>query len=142
VNTDDARALLSRPKMLLLDEPTTGLDPRSKREVQEVVHQVAARLALDALAADPAIQVVVFPENSAKWIPRSRYMRRVEADPSGRFRIRGLPPGQHYLAFATDYLEDGEHLDPEFLTEISSVAVPFALDEAEKRTLDLKVVAR
>jgi ABC-2 type transport system ATP-binding protein len=35
-----ARSVLTTPSLLLMDEPTTGLDPRSKREVQEMVAEL------------------------------------------------------------------------------------------------------
>jgi ABC-2 type transport system ATP-binding protein len=35
-----ARALLTSPLLMLLDEPTTGLDPRSKKDVQKLIRAI------------------------------------------------------------------------------------------------------
>lgn len=86
--------------------------------------------------------VVVFPDDPAKWVFPSRFVKTGRADQQGQFRITALPPDDHYLAVAVDYLEDGEGADPQFLDQIKGRATPFSLTDGESKSLDLKIVNR
>ena len=44
-----ARSFLTAPSLLLMDEPTTGLDPRSKRDVQGVLEKLRAETEITVL---------------------------------------------------------------------------------------------
>src|SRR5256714_7850415 len=44
-----ARSFLTAPSLLLLDEPTTGLDPRSKKEVQSVLESLRSQREITVL---------------------------------------------------------------------------------------------
>lgn len=44
-----ARSFLTAPSLLLMDEPTTGLDPRSKKEVQGVLERLRAEREITVL---------------------------------------------------------------------------------------------
>jgi len=85
---------------------------------------------------------VIFPEDSTKWGPRSRYLRVTQVHADGSFQIVGMPPSERYLADATNYLEDGEHTDPDFLTVVRDMAVPFSLDDGEARRIELRLIPR
>jgi len=44
-----ARALMQKPKLLLLDEPTSALDPKISREVMALIQNIAKELGVPAL---------------------------------------------------------------------------------------------
>jgi carboxypeptidase family protein len=83
---------------------------------------------------------VVFPLEREKWtIPQSRYVKIARPDQEGRFRIRGLPPGE-YFAAALDYLEPGEEGDPELLDRLKVGAQRFSIGVGETKPLVLRLL--
>lgn len=84
------------------------------------------------------ISVVVFPVDRSHWEPHDRrvQIRRTAAD--GRFRIRGLPPGE-YLAVAVPYIWQGEWTDPDFLDRASVLATRVSLARDENKAVRLKL---
>jgi hypothetical protein len=80
---------------------------------------------------------VIFARDAA---PRAspRYFALARPDQNGTFSLSSLPPGD-YFAAALEYVEADTAADPDFLKTLVTNAVPFVLNEAEEKTLDLKV---
>ena len=83
--------------------------------------------------------VVVFPEDPGGWTPNSRYLFAARPTQEGRYEVRKLPAGQ-YLAVAVDYLEDGQHTDPDYLERLRGYATAFEIRDGERRDLNLELV--
>lgn len=54
-----ARALASRPRLLLLDEPAAGMNPTEKRQLMELISQIRQRFGLTILLIEHDMQVVM-----------------------------------------------------------------------------------
>jgi len=54
-----ARALASNPKLLLLDEPTAGMNPQEKKDLTELVDQVRRELGTTVLLIEHDMKVVM-----------------------------------------------------------------------------------
>jgi hypothetical protein len=102
--------------------------------------EVSGTVVSDGQAAGD-VDVVIFPEDAARWTYPSRLVRVTRTDASGRFRVTALPPAR-YLAVAVDYLEEGEEYDTEVLDRLRSRAVPVAVARGATPPLDLVLVGR
>jgi uncharacterized protein (DUF2141 family) len=90
---------------------------------------------------DPAgTTVILFPVDSARWVPQSRSIVTAQVDREGRYAIDGLPAGD-YMISAIEDVEPGEWFDPAFLQAISSSAARIALNEGARETRDLRLTA-
>jgi molybdate transport system ATP-binding protein len=90
------RALFSGPRLLLLDEPLTGLDPELRQRVLEYLRRVRDELEMPMLyvthdAGDAAVLAdeVLFIEEG-KLRARGKAEEMLEPDPTA-FRLRAMP---------------------------------------------------
>src|SRR5205085_9677185 len=85
----------------------------------------------------PDYTVLAFPTDSSLWRPQARQIMTARPDQTGKYRIRGLPPGEYYLA-TVDPAEQGEGFEPAYLDEHRSGAVRVVLSDGDVKTKDFK----
>jgi ABC-2 type transport system ATP-binding protein len=107
-----ALALVGDPELLFLDEPTTGLDPQSRRQLWDVIRDLQGRGRTTLLTTHYMDEA-------------ERLCDRVAIVDHGRVIALGSPDeliarvgGEHILEFA---LADGDGLDPATFSRLESV---------------------
>jgi hypothetical protein len=83
----------------------------------------------------PEYTVLAFPTDATLWRPLSRHIMTARPDQTGKYRIRGLPPGDYYLA-TVDPSQQGEWFEPAYLDEHRTGAVRIGLSEGDVKTKD------
>ena len=110
-----ARALLTSPVLLLLDEPTTGLDPRSKLEVQEFIRDMRATHDATILLCTHDMAEAEALADRVGVLDRGRllFLEPVE-DVKRRFGVQTLEQA-FFAATGREYVEDeGEGDDDDY----------------------------
>jgi ABC-2 type transport system ATP-binding protein len=130
-----AAALLRRPRLLVLDEPTTGLDPAGMRDMRALVHRLAGEGITVLLSSHLMGEVEALCNRVAILREgRVRYegdLAEVTARSNGRYRLQATDPGS---ALAVCQAADGIR---DVHAEGSAVAFAAAPDAVAPLTLAL-----
>lgn len=86
--------------------------------------------------------VVVFLDDATRWTRPTRVVGTSEVDESGRYEVRGLPPGDRYLAVAVDGISRLGAVRPEMLELLRRYATPLRIDKGGVHEVALRAVAR
>lgn len=82
--------------------------------------------------------ILVFSTDRTHWTPGSRRIMMTRAGTDGRYTVKGLPPGEYFLAALLD-LEAGEWNDPTLLDALVKSSVRVMLRERETTTQHFKM---
>jgi hypothetical protein len=82
--------------------------------------------------------ILVFPADRTHWTPGSRRIRMTRPGSDGTFTVKGLPPGEYFLAAPLD-LETGEWNDPTLLEQLVKTSVEVTLRDGETTTQNYRM---
>src|SRR3990172_8517121 len=94
-----ARALVQRPKILLVDEPTSSLDPKTSEAVMALITELADEERIPALINIHAVPLA------------RRFARRIIGLSAGRVVFEGPPAALDRAALGVIYGGAGEELE-------------------------------
>jgi hypothetical protein len=86
----------------------------------------------------PEFTVLAFPVDNTLWRAQSRQIMTARPDQTGKYRIRGLPPGDYYVT-TVDPSQQGEWFEPAYLDEHRAGAIRIVLGDGDVKTKDFKV---
>jgi ABC-2 type transport system ATP-binding protein len=133
-----AASLLRRPRLLLLDEPTTGLDPAGMRDMRDLVRRLAAEGITILLSSHLLYEVEELCTRVA-IIRRGRIiyqgaLRDLLATAASGYRLRALEPERtHAILLAQPGISDVRAVDGELrftADEEAVAALTLALGQA------------
>ncbi|HEY2772124.1 MAG TPA: ABC transporter ATP-binding protein [Solirubrobacteraceae bacterium] len=152
-----ARALLSEPQVLFLDEPTVGLDPRIRNELLEVIAGLRTRDELTilltthyleeaqrlcdrvAIVHDGALVALDSPAALLRALGEQIVEVRVLGDPDDalrRLRARGIAGDGAFAVGANLTIPLREHSAPEALAAMEEERIPVAEVATRAPSLD------
>ncbi|MGE9807237.1 ABC transporter ATP-binding protein [Janibacter sp. G1551] len=147
-----ARALVNDPSVLVLDEPASGLDPRSRIELRDVLRGLAAQ-GRTVLVSSHILTELQEVADRAVIVARGRTVQTqavgTNGDAVARYRVRALDPAAMLAALAdlgvsvttiagdAEFFVAGEAKAAELLGELVRRGVPvtsFATTQGELET--------
>jgi energy-coupling factor transport system ATP-binding protein len=75
-----AAAMVMQPRLLILDEPTSELDPQSRAEIYELVHQMSEQLELAVVVVDHSLEDLATAANRFAVMDHGSIVREGEPD--------------------------------------------------------------
>jgi hypothetical protein len=133
----DGREVIDTPVELKAKERLTGVRMVFTDRLSEVSGSVADQRGAPVVE----LTVLAFPTDQSLWRPQARQILTTRPDQNGRYQLRGLPPGEYYLA-TVDPARQGEWFEPAFLDEHRAGAARMTLGEGESKTQDFKIAVQ